>query len=219
MLQIASGLLEADLDDLEIVDGLVRVKGVPDKQTTLSKIASLTMGPGARNEPVYGKGSSAITNQSPAFAAHACRVGIDTDTGRVEILDYIACQDVGFAINPAEVEGQIVGGVVQGIGQALYEKMAYDESGQITTQSFLDYALPAAHHAPNITAIQVEVASAYGPYGAKGVGEPPLIPCMPALANAIKDAIGVRLTAVPMLPQDIIASMNGNGKNGSNGTH
>jgi len=215
VLQIASGLLEADLDDLELVGGIVRVKGVPDRQTTLSKIASVTMGPGARNEPVYGKGSSAITSQAPAFAAHACRVEVDTDTGHVEILDYIACQDVGFAINPAEVEGQIVGGVLQGIGQALYEKMAYDETGQITTQSFLDYALPASIHAPNITAIQVEVASDHGPYGAKGVGEPPLIPCMPAIANAIKDAIGIRLTSVPMMPQNIVASMNGNRKNGT----
>jgi len=197
------------------VDGIVKVKGVPERQTTLQKIASLTMGPGARNEPVYGKGSSAIANQSPAFAAHATRVAVDTETGHVEILDYIACQDVGFAINPAEVEGQIVGGVVQGIGQALYEQMGYDESGQITTQSFLDYALPASIHAPSITAVQVEVASAYGPYGAKGVGEPPLIPCMPAIANAIHDAIGVRLTSVPMLPQNIIASMNGHAKNGS----
>jgi len=215
VLQIASGILEADLDDLEIVDGLVRVRGVPDKQTTLQKVASLTMGPGSPKEPVYGKGSSAITNQSPAFAAHATRVAVDTETGQVEILDYVACQDVGFAINPGEVDGQIVGGVMQGIGQALYEKMAYDETGQITTQSFLDYALPASIHAPSITAIQVEVASDFGPYGAKGVGEPPLIPCMPAIANAIKDAIGIRLTSVPMLPQNIVASIHGNGKNGA----
>jgi CO/xanthine dehydrogenase Mo-binding subunit len=217
VIQIAAGVLEADVSDIEIVEGAVRVKGVPERSTTLQRIASMTMGPGARNEPVYGKGSSAITNQSPAFAAHACRVAVDTDTGLVEILDYVACQDVGFAINPAEVEGQIVGGIVQGIGQALYERMAYDETGQITTQSFLDYALPSAEHAPNIEAIQVEVASQYGPYGAKGVGEPPLIPCMPAIANAIKDAIGVRPTEVPMLPQTIIAGLNG--KNGSNGTH
>jgi len=214
VLQIASGILEADLDDLEIVDGVVQVKGVPERQTTLQKIASLTMGPGSPKEPVYGKGSSAITNQSPAFAAHATRVAVDTETGKIEILDYVAVQDVGFAINPAEVEGQIVGGIVQGIGQALYERMAYDETGQITTQSFQDYALPAAMHVPNIEAIQVEVASQYGPYGAKGVGEPPLIPCMPAIANAIHDAVGVRPTEVPILPPAIIAGMNGmNGKN------
>lgn len=215
--QIAAGILEADVNDLEIVDGVVQVRGVPERQTTLQKVAALTMGPGSPKEPVYGKGSSAITNQSPAFAAHAVRVAVDTDTGRVEILDYIAVQDVGFAINPAEVEGQIVGGVVQGIGQALYEKMAYDETGQITTQSFLDYALPAAMHVPNITAVQVEVASQYGPYGAKGVGEPPLIPCMPAIANAIYDAVGTRLTEVPILPQAIVAGLNG--KHGTNGTH
>ncbi|MCC7367617.1 MAG: xanthine dehydrogenase family protein molybdopterin-binding subunit [Chloroflexi bacterium] len=209
VLNIASGLLEADVDDIEIVDGAVRVKGVPDRSTTLQKIASLTMGPGSPKEPVYGRGSSAITNQSPAFAAHAVRVAVDTETGKVKILDYVACQDVGFAINPAEVDGQIVGGIVQGIGQALYERMAYDESGQITTQSFLDYALPSAGHAPNIEAIQVEVASDFGPYGAKGVGEPPLIPCMPAIANAIKDAIGARITEVPITSEAVIAAMKG----------
>lgn len=212
VIQIASGILEADIDDIEIVGGVVRVKGVPEKQTTLQKIASMTMGPGSPKEPVYGKGASAITNQSPAFAAHATRVAVDTETGNIKILDYIAVQDVGFAINPAEVDGQIVGGIVQGIGQALYERMAYDESGQITTQSFLDYAIPSAGHAPNIEAIQVEVLSDYGPYGAKGVGEPPLIPCMPAIANAIKDAIGSRLTEVPITSEAIIASLNGNGK-------
>jgi CO/xanthine dehydrogenase Mo-binding subunit len=213
VLQIASGLLETDIADLEIVGGEVRVKGVPGKTTTLQKIASLTMGPGSPKEPVYGKGSSAITNQSPAFAAHATRVAVDTETGKVKILDYVAVQDVGFAINPAEVDGQIVGGIVQGIGQALYERMAYDETGQITTQSFLDYALPSAGHAPNIDVIKVEVLSDYGPYGAKGVGEPPLIPCMPAIANAIKDAIGSRLTEVPITSEAVIASLNAkNGK-------
>jgi CO/xanthine dehydrogenase Mo-binding subunit len=206
---IASGILETGVDDLEMVDGVIKVKGVPGKETTLQKVAALTMGPGSPKAPVYGTGSSAITNQSPAFAAHATRVAVDTETGKVKILDYIACQDVGFAINPAEVEGQIVGGVVQGIGQALYERMAYDESGQITTQSFLDYAIPSAGHAPNIEAIQVQVASQYGPYGAKGVGEPPLIPCMPAIANAIYDAVGARLTEVPILPEAIVAGMNG----------
>ncbi len=214
-LQIAAGMLETGVDDLEIVEGVVRVKGVPGKQTTLDKIGALSMGPGAKQEPVYGRGSSAQANQSPAFAAHTTRVAVDTETGKVKILDYIAVQDVGFAINPAEVDGQIVGGVVQGIGQALYEKMDYDETGQITTQSFLDYAIPSAGHAPTIQAIQVEVASDWGPFGAKGVGEPPLIPCMPAIANAIADAVGIRPTSVPILPMDIlagIAALETNGK-------
>ncbi len=215
VLAIAAKELEAGIDDLEIVEGAIRVKGAPEKQTTMQKIASVSMGFGARNEPVYGKGSSAQMNQSPAFAAHATRVAVDTETGKVKILDYIAVQDVGFAINPAEVEGQIVGGVVQGIGQALYERMAYDETGQITTQSFLDYALPSAGHAPDIKAILVEVASDWGPFGAKGVGEPPLIPCMPVIANAISDAVGFRPTAVPILPQDILAGVAAQATNGS----
>ena len=215
VLAIAAQQLEAGIDDLEIAEGIIRVKGVPGKETTLQKIASVSMGFGARHEPVYGSGSSAQSMQSPGFAAHAARVAVDIETGKVKILDYIAVQDVGFAINPAEVEGQIVGGVVQGIGQALYERMGYDEKGQITTQSFLDYAIPSAGHAPNITAILVEVASQYGPFGAKGVGEPPLIPCMPTIANAIADAVGVRPTEVPILPEAIVGGLQGS--NGSNG--
>jgi CO/xanthine dehydrogenase Mo-binding subunit len=216
VLAIASQQLEAGVDDLEMVGGVIRVKGVPERQTTLEKIAAVSMGFGARYEPVYGTGKSALSNQSPGFAAHAARVAIDTETGKVKILDYIAAQDVGFAINPAEVEGQIVGGVVQGIGQALYERIGYDETGQITTQSFLDYAIPSSGHAPTITPILVQVASQYGPFGAKGVGEPPLIPCLPTIANAIADATGTRPTEVPILPQAIVAGLNGgDGANGA----
>jgi len=217
VLAIGSQLLETSVDDVELVDGMVRVKGVPDRQVPLQRIASASMGFGGKYEPVYGKGASAQTMQSPGFAAHAARVSVDTDTGRVQVLDYIAVQDVGFAINPAEVEGQIVGGVVQGIGHALYEKMAYDESGQITTASFLDYAVPSSEHAPSIRPILVEVASQYGPFGAKGVGETPVIPCPGAIANAVADAIGTRPTAIPITSQDVVGGLGG--ANGTNGKH
>ena len=217
VLAIGSQLLETGVDDLEIVDGVVRVKGVPERQVPLERIASASMGFGGKFEPVYGKGASAQTMQSPGFAAHAARVSVDIDTGRIKVLDYVAVQDVGFAINPAEVEGQIVGGVVQGIGHALYEKMAHDEDGQVTTASFLDYAVPSSEHAPNIRPILVEVASQYGPFGAKGVGEPPVIPCPGTIANAVADAIGARPSEIPITSQDVIGGLLG--KNGTNGKH
>jgi CO/xanthine dehydrogenase Mo-binding subunit len=217
LLAIASQHLEAAVEDLELVDGQVQVRGVPDRKVTLREIAAASMSFGGKYEPVYGRGSSAQTVQSPGFAAHVARVAVDVDTGKVKVLDYVAAQDVGFAINPAEVEGQIVGGVVQGLGWALYERMAYDEQGQLITASLLDYAVPSAGHAPNITPILVEVPSAYGPFGAKGVGEPPVIPCPGAIANAIADAVGVRVTEIPIISQAVAAGLRtGDGRDGQN---
>jgi CO/xanthine dehydrogenase Mo-binding subunit len=113
-------------------------------------------------------------------------------------LDYIGVQDVGFAINPMMVEGQMHGGMVQGLGMALSEVMLYDETGQLLTGSFMDYAVPRFDTVPQIETIMVENPSPYGPFGARGIGEPPIIAGAAAVANAIKDATGVRLTSLPL---------------------
>ena len=126
------------------------------------------------------------------------------------MLDYVAAQDVGRAINPAEVEGQIHGGVVQGIGWALFEGMSYDEDGQLLTSTLMVYALPLGRDVPAITPLVVEVPSNLGPYGARGVGEPPVVPVAAAIANALKDAVGVRMTAIPMTPERVLTAMQGN---------
>jgi CO/xanthine dehydrogenase Mo-binding subunit len=198
LLAIAAQQLEASIDDLELVEGLVRVSGVPERSVPVTAIAAASMSFGGKFEPVFGRGSSAQSTQSPGFAVHLARVAVDTETGKVDVLDYIAAQDVGFAINPAEAEGQIVGGVVQGLGWALYERMAFDESGQLITATLNDYAVPSAGHAPNITPILVEVNSDHGPYGAKGIGEPCVIPVPGCVANAVADALGRRFTSLPM---------------------
>ncbi len=183
------------------------VKGVPEKYVTLQQIAANSMNFGAAYEPVYGRGRSANRVSSPMFAAHLARVAVDPETGEVRVLDYIAAQDVGRAINLAEVEGQIHGGVVQGIGWALLEGMTYDEQGQLLTSTLMDYALPHSQDVPTITPLLVEVPSELGPFGAKGVGEPPVVPVAAAIANAIKDAIGVRMTVLPMTPERVYASL------------
>src|SRR5207247_6117709 len=112
---------------------------------------------GAPYEPVYGRGRSANRFSSPMCAGHLAKVAVDPETGEVRVLDYIAAQDVGRAINPAEVEGQIHGGVVQGIGWALFEGMIYDEQGQLLTSTLMDYALPQSRDVPIITPLLVEV--------------------------------------------------------------
>ncbi len=204
---IAAEMLEASTEDMEFRDGRVMVKGVPEKYVMLQQIATNSMRFGSPYEPVYGRGRSANRVSSPMFAAHLARVAVDPETGEVRVLEYIAAQDVGRAINPAEVEGQIHGGVVQGIGWALLEGMTYDEQGQLLTSTLMDYALPHSQDVPPITPLLVEVPSELGPFGAKGVGEPPVVPVAAAIANAIRDAVGVRMTQLPMTPERVYAAL------------
>lgn len=207
ILSIAGEMLEASTDDLDIEGDKVVVKGVPDKNVLLSKIAGSSMSFGGQFEPVYGRGRSAIKRSAPLFTAHLARVAVDPETGEVRVLDYVAAQDVGKAINPAEVEGQIHGGITQGLGWALFEGMVYDEEGQLLTSTFMDYAMPLSKDVPNITSILIEVPSPAGPFGAKGVGEPPVVPVGAAIANAVKDAVGARVTQLPITPERLFTAL------------
>jgi CO/xanthine dehydrogenase Mo-binding subunit len=211
VLSIAADMLEASADDLELADGKVTVKGVPGKSVTLAEIAGASMRFGGQYAPVYGRGRAANKVSSPMFTAHLAKVAVDPDTGEVHVLDYVAAQDVGFGINPAEVEGQMHGGIVQGIGWALLEGFAYDENGQLLTSTLMDYALPYIHDVPSISTILVEIPSALGPFGAKGVGEPPVVPVGATIANAIYDAVGVRVTQLPMTPERVFTALQDRG--------
>ncbi|HKG25084.1 MAG TPA: xanthine dehydrogenase family protein molybdopterin-binding subunit [Thermomicrobiales bacterium] len=207
ILSIAAQHLEAAVEDLEIADGQVRVKGVPSSGVSLKQIASMSMGFGQRFEPVFGRGSTAITTSAPGFAVHVAEVEVDDVTGETQVTRYVAAQDVGFAINPSLVEGQIHGGVAQGIGWALYEGLAFDDDGQLLTASLMDYTLPKAEMIPPIETILVEVPSEHGAYGSKGVGEPPAIPGPATIANAIRDAVGVRVTSIPIKPETLATAL------------
>ncbi len=215
ILDIAADRLEAATGDLELVPGRVQVRGAASRGINLKEIATRSMSFGARYAPVYGRGSVAITGGAPMFTAHVARVAVDPETGQTTVLEYAAAQDIGFAINPAEVEGQMMGGIVQGLGWALYEQMQYDEQGQLLNSSFMDYAIPGARVAPKIDTLLVEVSSANGPFGAKGVGEPPVIPGAAVIANAIAAAVGVRVTRIPMTPERVFMAFQNGHKNGS----
>jgi CO/xanthine dehydrogenase Mo-binding subunit len=165
------------------------------------------MGFTARNEPVYGTGATAIRDSAPGFAAHLVEVEIDELTGETRPVRYVAVQDVGFAINPAEVEAQIHGGVAQGLGWALYEGMVYDGEGQLLTATLMDYVLPRAQMVPPIETVLVEVPSEYGAYGAKGIGEPPAIPGAATVANAIRDLTGRRILSIPIRPEAVATAL------------
>lgn len=207
LLEIAAHRLEAAADDLELVDGRVQVKGAAAYGMTVEELARLTTAAGSAYAPVYGRGTSAINRNSPGFGAHLAQVAVDPVTGETDVVRYVVVQDVGRAINPAEVEGQIRGGVAQGLGWALYEQIAFAGDGQVLTGSLLDYALPRASWTPNIDVTLLEVPSEDGPFGAKGVGEPPIIPVAAAIANAVYDATGVRMTELPMTPERVFAAI------------
>ncbi|HZU13997.1 MAG TPA: xanthine dehydrogenase family protein molybdopterin-binding subunit [Chloroflexota bacterium] len=207
VLAIAADELEAAPDDLEIVDGQVRVKGVPSSAVSLERIAALTTGFGSKHGPILGSGRAAPDDAAPGFIAHLARVRVDDETGKVEVLDYVAVQDVGRAINPAGIVGQIRGGVAQGVGWALLESVVYDESAHLRTSSFMDYALPSALEVPQIDPVLVEVPYPSGPLGGRGVGEPPVVGGAAAIANAIYDATGIRPTDLPMTPERVLQAL------------
>jgi CO/xanthine dehydrogenase Mo-binding subunit len=210
VLRIASAELEASAEDLEIVNGRVQVRGVPGKSKTLAEIYTLSGSFAAKYEPVYGRGQAAITDRSPGMAVHIVRVAVDPDTGHVQPVRYVAVQDVGRAINPATVEGQMQGGAVQGVGWGLFERMEFDSAGTPITSSLMDYVIPKASQSPSLEAVLVEVPSKAGPFGAKGVGEPPVIPGAAALANAVRDACGARVTELPITPERVRQALDGN---------
>ncbi|MBI4570679.1 MAG: molybdopterin-dependent oxidoreductase, partial [Chloroflexi bacterium] len=204
---IAAERLEANLDDLESTGGEIRVKGSPDKSIPFRRLAGITTGFGALYAPIIGRGAISARQQAPGFTAQIAEVEVDTETGEVTLLRWSSAQDAGFAINPLSVAGQIQGGTTQGMGIALWEEMIYDDEGRLRNPSLLDYRMPTALDVPNIETRIVEVPSEDGPYGARGVGEPSIIPGAAAVANAIADAIGVRITEAPITPERILRAL------------
>jgi CO/xanthine dehydrogenase Mo-binding subunit len=199
LLDIAAEELEAAAEDLVIEDGQVHVAGVPGgKSMDIGHLAGLAAQFGGRYPPVSGQGRSAVTQQSPMFTVHLCTVRTDAVTGEWRITGYAAIQDVGRAINPPEVVGQVHGGVLQSLGRALGEQMVYNPQGVLTTATFVDYELPTIDQAPDIDVELIEVPSPWGPHGAKGVGEPPAVPGPAAVANALRRAAGVRTLSMPV---------------------
>jgi CO/xanthine dehydrogenase Mo-binding subunit len=205
LLDIAAEELEAAAEDLELVDGRVQVKGVPGRGRAIGDLALQGARFGGKYPPVAAQGRAAIRQQSPMFTVHIARVRVDRDAGAYQVTGYVAVQDVGKALNPPEIAGQVHGGVLQGLGRVLGEHSNYDEYGQLRTASFVDYGLPTIDQAPDTEVELVEVPSPVGPFGAKGVGEPPAVPGPAALVNAIANASGVRVTRLPVDPAGLVA--------------
>jgi len=209
LLKVAAHELEIAPEDLEIVDGSVQPVGAPSRGMEIEELARKVLNFGSPHEPVEGYGSVAQTARAPGCAVHVSHVRVDRETGAVIPLRHLIAQDVGRALNPAIVEGQMLGGTVQGLGWALHEQLAYDEWGQLRTGTFVEYPLPSAELVPPVEFEIVEVPAPDGPFGAKGIGEPPVVAVAAAVANAIAAASGVRLRALPMTSERVWRALRG----------
>ncbi|MCU1656493.1 MAG: xanthine dehydrogenase, molybdenum binding subunit apoprotein [Pseudonocardiales bacterium] len=228
-LKVAADALEANPDDLDIVDGIVRVAGVPGAEISLGTLAVLAnplryafddaakaatqFAVGDTSKPPVGEddepgieGRDYFSPMQSTFASgmHAVVVETDPDTAEIKILRYCVVHDCGPLINPRIVEGQIHGGVAQGVGGALYERMAYDEAGQLQNASFMDFLMPYVSEVPERIEIDhLETPSPLNPLGIKGAGEAGVIPGAAAFASAIEDAEGITITAMPISPSEL----------------
>jgi xanthine dehydrogenase molybdenum-binding subunit len=209
VLETAAEMLEARPTDLEVREGKVSVRGVGGRFVSLAEVSQKATASEAG--PIGGRGSFAQEWSATGGAAQIVRVEVDPSTGKVWLRQFVGAQDCGKAINPMAVEGQMEGGAAQGLGWGLWEQMVYAPDGQNLNPGFLDYHLPTALDLPDLSSILVEVPTDNGPFGAKGVGEPPITPGIAAVQDAIADAIGVRLTEVPFTPERVRAAVRATG--------
>jgi carbon-monoxide dehydrogenase large subunit len=215
---IAAHILEAAFEDIEFASGKYQVRGVPDSGLTLAQVAKRAYSD--RLPEGLTSGLEATEFFRPGgnlfpFGTHIAIVEIERETGIVHLRDYIAVDDCGPRISPMLVEGQIHGGLAQGIAQALSEEVVYDGQGQLLTGSLMDYAVPRADNFPPFTLGQTETPTPHNPLGAKGIGEAATIGSTPAVVNAVMDALkpfGVRHIDMPLIPSKLwIAMRNGEG--------
>ena len=209
MIERAALLWETTPDQVDLEDGVFRHQSDPELSMDFSQLAGLLPDTGG---PVVGSANLDPKGAGSAFATHVVDVEVDPDTGKVTILRYTALQDAGKAVHPSYVEGQIQGGVVQGIGWALNEEYFMGDDGRMQNATFLDYRMPTSLDLPMIDTVIVEVANPLHPFGVRGVGEVSIVPPMAAVANAIYRATGSRLTSLPMNPAAVLDALReGNG--------
>jgi len=225
VLEYAAELLNAKVEELDIEDGVVYAidqekklqectgsglcqigdDGKP-KKITLKEVAYHAH---LRNKQFIGVGRI-IPENAPPWHAHFAEVEVDTETGMVRVVKMVAVHDVGKAINPVIVEGQVQGGMAMGIGYAVSEEICYDEKGKQLQNGFHKYMLPTAEDIPDMKAIIVEAVDPTGPYGAKGVGETGLVPTAAAIANAVYNATGIRFKEIPLTPERVYKALKNN---------
>jgi CO/xanthine dehydrogenase Mo-binding subunit len=217
LVERAAQHLEVEPDGVDLADGKAFVSDDPGKSIELSELAKMCAADGLKLQHLALFTAPFTDQLDPedlegdlfpdfTFSAHAVEVAVDTETGEITLLKSVGCHDVGRAINPTAVEGQIQGGSAQGIGWALMEEIKTEE-GMMMTPSYSEYLIPTAKDLPKTKAIILESGTGVGPLGAKGIGEPSLTPAAPAVANAVADAIGVRVADLPITPEKVLEAL------------
>ncbi len=204
MIERAAKIWEKEPAEIELADGIFKHSSDEDLQMSFKELAARLARTGG---PISAQVSVDPGGVGGAFGTHLVDVEVDPETGKVDILRYTAVQDAGKAIHPSYVEGQMQGGAVQGIGWALNEEYFMNDAGDMVNSSFLDYRMPTSLDLPMIDTVIVEKANPGHPYGVRGVGEVPIVPPMAAIANAIHDAIGVRMERLPMSPGEVLEEL------------
>lgn len=208
MRERAARVWECAVGDVEYKDAVLTHKTDGAKTLTFKQVAARQNATGG---PITGRAGVNPSGPGPSISTHIVDLEVDPDTGKVTILRYTAVQDAGKAIHPSYVEGQIQGGVAQGIGWALNEEYYLNAAGHMVNSSFLDYRMPTSLDLPMIDTVIVEVANPTHPFGVRGVGEVPVVPPMAAISNAIYQAIGIRLNQLPMAPGRVLEALWANG--------
>ena len=204
MIDRAALLWDTSADEIELEDGEFRHTSDPELSIGFAELAGRAAETGG---PIVGSANMDPSGAGSTFATHVVDIEVDPETGKIEILRYTAAQDTGTSIHPSYVEGQIQGGVVQGIGWALNEEYYMSDEGQMMNTSLLDYRMPTSLDLPMIDTVVVEVPNPNHPYGVRGVGEVPIVPPLAALSNAIYDATGVRMRELPMNPAAVVKAI------------
>ncbi len=213
LLEEAAGLLEANQEELVLAKDSVYVQGAPDSGVSLRQVCQglrakgiLTSATASFNPPCADmldpETGAGVPYGAYSYVTQMVEVEVDTETGQFDVLRVVGAHDVGRAVNPMAIEGQIEGGMVMGLGYGCLEEIVWEE-GQLLTTGFGTYLLPTALDAPPMVSLIVEEAEPSGPFGAKGIGEPPACPTAAALINAIYDAVGVNITSLPVTAEKV----------------
>ncbi len=223
--EVAATIMEAAVEDLELVEGGVAVKGSPGATVTLAEVAARATALGAslaatgahatpqpRYDPTCASGLLFPTFPTPTYHVHLAEVRVDPVTGNVEVLRYVVAQEVGRVVNPLGIVGQIQGGVAQGLGYALWENLTIGEDGRYQQRNLGSYRLPLATDVPRVETIILEHPDEGGPFGARGVAEPPIVPVAAAIANAVSHAVGAPIDSIPITPQAVLEALERSGR-------
>ncbi len=221
LLTRAADMLEANVEDLRTENERAFIASAPDRGLSFAGVAKAATI--YKDGPIVGKGSYTPSPPPPvmeniegsalvafpthAYVTHIAEVEVDEETGEVEILRMICSHDIGQIFHPGSLEGQVEGGVTQGIGYAMLEEMVYD-GGELKNPDLVEYLVPNSLDIPSIECQFTEKADPAGPFGAKGIGEAVLVPTAPAIANAVYDAVGVRVTDLPITPEKVLQALN-----------